>query len=416
MAEPSWGRVDPTSRTALVAVLTATFFVRFAFGITVAVFACYIHGACTGFGGGDVGTVGLVSAMAPVGEFSTVLFSGAGADRYGRFPVLFAGMAGSALLFAGVATTRDPIALAGLNLLFGVASGAILAASLAVVADRARLDARGYEMGRFDAMNLFGWIGGFAVGFAALGLLPNRILGVLFVVGAIALAVGLAVAARLIRGVPLDRGASSYQFGSVVSHVFRKSVLLVTLPWLVIYMLLGTALVFLGTAANGIGISTLYLGAAIGGGGALLVVTQPYFGRLSDRFGRTRMMTVGATGFVLVMLFASLLIAYGPRIPLLAGIGISVIAALAYGPAALAALADLSVALSRGTTMAIYSLTISLGMLGGLLVSTQLYARLGDLGLYVFFVLVSVALVALTIARYRDVTAPDRSAVTTPVR
>jgi MFS family permease len=397
-------------------VLTATFFVRFAFGITVAVFASYILHRSTGLGGGDVGTVGLVSAMASVGEFSTVLFSGAAADRYGRFPVLFAGMIGAAILFVGVSFTRDPWVLAGLNLAFGVASGAILAASLAVVADRAQTDARGYEMGRFDAMNLFGWIGGFAVGFAALGLLPNSRLEVLFWIGAAALATGLGVAAAVVRGASLYHGTRAFHFGEVVGAVFRKSVLVVTLPWLVIYMLLGTALVFLGTGADALGVSPVYLGAAIGGGGALLVLTQPAFGSLADRLGRTRMMTVGAIGFVLVMLFASLVIAYGPKIPLLVGIGVSVLAALAYGPAALAALADLSAQLSRATTMAIYSLTISLGMLGGLLVSTQLYARWGDEGIYLFFGLVSAALIGLTVERYRDIGARDAPGVTTPAR
>ncbi len=118
--------------------------------------------------------VGLVSAMAPVGEFSTVLLSGAAADRLGRFPVLFSGMAAAALLLAAAAVTRNPWFLAPVNLGFGVASGAILASSLAVVADEASPGDRGFEMGKFDAVNLLGWIGGFAVGFGALGTLPNR--------------------------------------------------------------------------------------------------------------------------------------------------------------------------------------------------------------------------------------------------
>ena len=82
--------VPPTPaehRRPLQAVLIATFFVRFGFGLTLAVFASYIIGRSTGLGGGDVGAAGVISAMAPVGEFSTVLISGAVADRYGRWPV-----------------------------------------------------------------------------------------------------------------------------------------------------------------------------------------------------------------------------------------------------------------------------------------------------------------------------------------
>jgi MFS family permease len=408
------GRTDPgptSNRRPLTAVLAATFFVRFAFGITIAVFASYLSGTSNGIGSVDVGTVGLVSAMAPVGEFSTVLLSGAAADRYGRFPVLFAGIGLSAVLFAAIATTRSVVVLGGVNLLFGVASGAILAASLAVVADRSGEDERGYEMGRFDAMNLFGWVGGFAAGFAAVGAVPNARLGVVFLAGAAVLAAGLITAALLVRGAPRRATAPAFHLREVLRSAFRRSVLLVTLPWLVIYMLIGTALVFLAKAANGVGVSTAYLALVIGGGGALLVVTQPYFGRLADRFGRMRLMTVGATGFLLVMLFASLVVAWGAQVPLLAALGVSVLVALTYGPAALAALADLATGIGRATTMAIYSLTISLGMLGGLLASTSLFSRLGNLGLYLFFAGISAALVALTLARYREV-----RRLTTPAR
>jgi MFS family permease len=400
----------------LVAVFSATFFVRFAFGITVAVFASYISGHTTNLGQGDVGTVGIVSAMAPVGEFSTVLLSGLAADRYGRFPVLFGGMAGAAILFTVVATTRSAFVLGGLNLLFGVASGAILAASLAIVADRSGLDERGFEMGRFDAMNLFGWIAGFAFGFGLLGGIPNSSLNDAFVVGATLLAAGLAVSVLLVRGLAIRQRRTGVALREVLDQAFRRGVLLVTLPWLVIYMLIGTALVFLGTAAGGAGIPTVYLAAIIGGGGTLLVVTQPYFGRLADRRGRMKMMTVGVIGFVVLMALASLLVAYGPRPVLLGGLGVSVLVALVYGPAALAALADLTLEMSRATTMAIYSLTISLGMVVGLVVSTQLYARLGNLGLYLFFGGVAAALVVLTVARYRVLTSGPGATVTTPAR
>jgi MFS family permease len=134
---------------------------------------------------------------------------------------------------------------------------------------------------------------------------------------------------------------------------------------------------------------------------------------MADRYGRMRLMIVGATGFVLVMLFASLIVAFGPAVPLLGAIGVSVVAALMYGPAALAALTDLSRDVGRATTMAIYSLTISVGMLIGLLASSQLYSRLGDLGLYVFFGSLAAALAGLTAARIADLrgAGPDRPTI-----
>jgi MFS family permease len=384
----------------LAAVFVATFFVRFSFGITIAVFASYITGHSTGLTPQQFGTAGLVSAMAPIGEFSTVLLSGAAADRWGRYPILFGGMAGAAVLFAVVAATRSPFVLGVANFLFGIASGAILAASLAVVADRSGADERGLEMGRFDAVNLSGWIGGFAFGFGALGLLANSALSVVFLIGASALILGIVGASALLRGAPLRASAPTFSLRQVLRSAFRGSVLVVTLPWLVIYSLIGTALVFLAPAAAGVGIHPLYLAAVIGGAGGLLVLTQPYYGRRVDRFGRTRMMTVGATGFILVLAFASLVIAYGPALPLLIALGASAVPALAYGPAALAALADLAGELSRATTMAIYSLTISAGMFVGLVASSQLLARFGNPGLYPFFGTIAFVLAVLTAVRW----------------
>ena len=390
------------SRPALTAVLAATFFVRFAFGITIAVFAAYITRQSTGFTGSEVGTAGLVTALAPVGEFSTVLLSGVAADRWGRFPILFGGMGSAAVLFVLISGTRSALTLGASNLVFGVASGAILAASLAVIADRAGSDTRGYEMGRFDAMNLFGWIAGVAFGLGLEELLPNSRLGTAFLLGAVILLAGLATGIAILRGQRVRVRSRTFDLGRIVRSAFRRPVLVVTLPWMAIYALLGTALSFLGAAAAGIGIRPGYLALAIAGAGSLLVVSQPYFGRLADRAGRTRMMTVGAAGFVLVLICAGLLVRFGLSVPLLAGIGLGVAAALTYGPAALAALADLATEQGRATTMAIYSLTISLGMVLGLVSSTALYGRFGPVGLEPFFGVIAAVLVGLTAVRWNE--------------
>jgi MFS family permease len=397
--------------TPLLAVFVATFFVRFAFGLTLAIFASYIAGHSTGLSVGEADTAGWVSALAPVGEFSTVVFCGIAADRFGRFRVLFFGMAAASALLVFVSTTRDLAALGATNLAFGVASGAILAASLAVVAEFSGTTERGFEMGRFDAMNLFGWVAGFAFGLGLEDMVPNRSLSFVFLTGAAALAVGLAAAGWLARSIRRARPVAGFSPRSVLRNAFRLPVLVVTLPWLVIYALIGTALVFIGPSASAIGIRPGYLALVIAGGGALLVVTQPYFGRLADRQGRTRMMTVGALGFGLAMLFSCLLVAYGFLWPLGLGLGVSVLLALAYGPAALAALADLAREISRATTMAIYSLTISFGMTVGLLASTTLLTTFGAFGLYVYFGGLAAVLGALTGARWREV-----ARATIPVR
>ncbi|MCI4325943.1 MAG: MFS transporter [Thermoplasmata archaeon] len=408
MTDPPTVPEPPTEAgRALRAVFGATFFVRFSFGITLAVFASYVASRSIGLDTGAVGTIGIVSALSPVGEFSTVLLSGAAADRYGRFPVLLAGTATAAVVMALVATSRSPYFLGAANLAFGVASGAILASSLAVVADRAEVDRRGLAMGRFDAVNLLGWILGFAVGFAALGTLPNRELPLVFVGASVLLGLGFVFAWRTTRGDPEPGvGHGTMNVALLVRTAVRRDVLVVTLPWLVIYLLLGTLFVFLGTAATGAGIPATELAVVIGVGGCLLLVTQPVFGGFADRYGRFRLMAIGTVGFVGVLTAAGWLATYGVSIPAIALLGASALPALAYGPAALAALADLSRALSRATTMAIYTLTISLGMLIGLLASTTLFSHFGAAGLDVFFGAIALGLVALTLVRYYDVRRP----------
>ncbi len=378
---------------------------RFGFGLTISIFAAYLLGHSVPTTSEGVGTVGFISSLAPIGEFATVILSGAAADRYGRFHVLIVGMGASAVLLAIVSFTRDPLALGGLNLLFGVASGAILAASLAVVGDQAHLDERGYQMGRFDAVNLLGWVLGFASGFAIEGSLPALDLAWTFRAGALALVGGLAFALYSGRHHTEVGRAGAFAWNRIRSAVARRDVLLVTLPWLVIYLLLGTLLVFLGTAATSAGLPISTIALLIGGGGLVLLLTQPTFGRLADRFGRMRLMIVGTFGFLGILFGAGLLTAFGARPEALAVVGVSAPAALAYGPAALAALTDLSREYTRATTMAIYSLTISLGMLLGILGSTQLFSRFGNDGLYLFFTVVGIALTILTVLRYQDVRA-----------
>ncbi|MGI0054438.1 MAG: MFS transporter [Thermoplasmata archaeon] len=403
-----------TEPADLPAVLGATFLVRFAFGISIAVFASYLEGHMVGLAPGEFGTVGLVSSTASIAEFSTVLLSGIAADRYGRWRILGIGMGVAAVMTLLFTVTRSPVPIASINFVFGIASGAILAASLALVADEAPRARRGYDMGRFDAVNLAGWIVGYAAGLIALGVLPNSWLAGIFPVGTLALLIGLLYAHHLRRRqVPVARVVRARRIP--LGDIVRRRVVIVVAPWLVIYTLIGTALVFLGTAADGVGISPIYLGIAIGIGGLLLTLTQPAFGTLADRFGTTRLMMIGTGGFVVVLLGAILIASYGAPPFLIAIVAVGVVGALAYGPAALSALAELSRSISRATTMAVYTLCISLGMTIGLLASTQLWANFGVPGIDAFFAVLAGALVVLAGLRYWDDSVAT-AALTTPAQ
>ncbi len=395
----------PESPRLLRAVFGTTFFIRFGFGLTVSVFASYFARTSLGISGGEVGLVGFLSSLAPIGEFTTVLLSGLAADRYGRFPILLGGTVAASLLLAVMSLGRSAGLLGGANLLFGIASGAILAASLAVVADQSGRMERGFEMGRFDAVNLLGYILGFAAGLAALGTLPNSELPWLFRIGAAVLLAGFLFALASVRGYsePVDR--NTFQLRHIQEAILRRDVLLLVLPWFVIYMLLGAAFIFLGSAAKGVGLPLTWLAALIAGAGLLLLVTQPWFGRQADRRGRPLFLVLGTIGFVSLLGLAGLIAQYGPRDYLLGGIGLSALFALGYGPAALASLTDVSRTLTRGTTMALYSLVISAGMVAGLWGVSALDSTYQTAGVDLFFLLIAGGLIILTTARLDDLRA-----------
>ncbi len=395
----------PESPRLLRAVFGSTFFIRFGFGLTVSVFVSYFTRESHGLHLSAVGLAGFLSALAPIGEFTTVLVSGLAADRFGRFPILLGGTVSASLLLTLMSLGRSAALLGGGNFLFGIASGAILAASLAVVADQSGKGERGLEMGRFDAVNLLGYILGFAAGLGAVGTLPNAELPWLFRIGAAVLLAGFIFALFSVRGYAEPKYRNTFQLQHIRVAVLRRDVLLLVLPWFVIYMLLGTAFAFLASAASGVGFPVTWLAALIAGGGLLLLLTQPWFGRQADKRGRPLFLLLGTVGFVSLLGLAGLIAQYGPRDILIGGIAVSALFALGYGPAALASLTDVSQSVTRATTMAVYSLVISAGMVVGLWGSTALYSALGVAGLDLFFLLIAGGITLTTTLRLDDLKA-----------
>ncbi len=388
----------------LPTVFTSTLLIRFGFGITLSVYAFYL--------GTSVGLVGTAAALAPALELSTVLFSGFAADRFGRLPVLRFGLGLGVVVLLLMSTTRSLILQGALSGVFGLASGAILASSLAFTGDVSPPDGRGREMGWFDAVNLAGWVSGFAAGYLLAGFLPASRLNEAFWVGALAVLLGLVLVLWRARGyaeLTAPKFLDRHRIGSALGN---PDTLLIILPWTAIYMIIGALFTFLGPAARTLAIPLWELGLAILGGGALLFLTQPFYGRLADRWGRDPLMRLGIAGFLGVLTAASLLVELGNGRPLVAdlcyaGIALSAIAALAFGPASLAALADLSRRLSRATTMALYSMMISAGMTVGILLASALFTALGNPGVVAFFILVGAFLAGITLwRRARLQTAP----------
>ncbi len=404
----------PAERTLLPAVFLSTFFIRLGFGLTLGIYTFYL--------GSTVETAGLTAAASPTIEAATVLFAGIAADRFGRLPVLrLALLLGGALLLV-MSLTRDVLFLTLLSGAFGLTSASILAASLAVTGDVSARSERGLEMGRFDSFNLAGWIYGYALGLILVSVLNGtkhpETLAIGFDVGAAAVFAALATLIVLSRGQQETHVVNAFDGAELKAALLGSDILLIVLPWLAIYMLIGTLFAFLGVAGNTLSIAPWKLGAGIAAAGTLLLFTQPFYGRLSDRRGRTRVMLVGVAGFLGVLLFGSLIAVLGIagwHVAFLAGIGISAIPALAFGPSSLAALTDASHRSRRGTTMSFYAFALAAGMALGLVASSEFYTKWSNWGVVAFFALVAAMLVVFTWLRLRrlsDEGAPERPSPT----
>ncbi len=391
---------ERSERTLLPAVFLSTFLIRLGYGLALGVYTFYL--------GNTVETAGLTAAASPAIEASTVLFAGIAADRFGRLPILRVGLLfGSVLLFA-MAFTRDPLYQTLISGAFGLSSASILAASLAVTGDVSARNERGFEMGRFDSFNLAGWIWGYALGLILVSVLNGKAhpgnLSVVFDIGSGVVLVALVALMALSRGLKETHIQRAFDRAEIKDALLRTDVLLVVLPWMPIYMLLGALFAFLGEAGSTLNIPSWELGGGILIAGSLLLFTQPFYGRLSDRLGRTRIMLVGVAGFLGVLLFGSLVAIFGIsglRALLIAGIGLSAIPALAFGPSSLAALTDSSRQSRRGTTMSFYSLSIATGMAVGLAVSAEFYTFWNTWGVVYFFALVAALLALFTALRIR---------------
>jgi len=399
---------QPSGSSRLLWPLYAsTFLIRFSFSLMIMVFPLYLIHL-------DRVLYGLVWSASPAAEFVTVIFMGAIIDRYGRKPVLSGGLVlGTAMMFC-IATTRDPLVIGVFNAFHGVAAGMILASSLALLADYAPKDSRGAEMGTFDGANLSGWGAGFLMG----GLVNERLasdLSLGFVLAGLVGASGLVYVYLSVK--EPNREAFTIKrldAGHILSVFKRRSVLLLTMPWLMMYIMIGGGLAFAGLEGQNQEIPAWMVGAGMAGLCAMLMSTQRFFGRLSDKHGRMPLMLTGVTGILgLVLLGGGVYLAGWPESlevvtgnllvwgPIMALAGVFGFMAFAFAPAALASLGDVAKKRQHGVTMSVYSMVISAGMMIGTPASGAVLNAGGLPAMLAFFgACVGMMLVFVVIRRY----------------
>jgi MFS family permease len=400
---------DPFYLRLLSSLYISTFFIRASFGIMLATLPIYLNitTAYTGYG--------IVAAASPLFEMGTVLFIGAVVDRYGRKIVLLSGLLGAAIFLVLLSFTKSLYLIFCINAAHGMAAGAILVSSLALLTDYAPENKRGREMGAFDAFNLLGWVVGYAIGALFLELLKTSLYQTFLIAGAMALFGCIYSYFNITEPKKYDILSKKIRFDTIVKVFKQRSILLLTLPWFIVFMIIGAVMTFLtvSTSQGILSISPVYLSAGIIGAGFILILTQVFYGRLSDRHGRLPIMIVGTIGFVGLM--AVIGIGYSLA-PLASGeevknnilrfwplLGLFGFMALAFGPSALSSLADEAQEKARGVTMAVYSIVISAGMFIGVPLVAAIFDNYGGSGVLYFMIGCAVAMLCLIIARYFEV-------------
>ena len=393
----------------LSSLYISTFFIRTSFGIMIATLPIYL-GITKDFIG-----YGLVAAASPLFEMGTVFFIGAIVDRYGRKQILLFGLLIAAFFMLLLSVTKNLYVIFGINAAHGIAAGAILVASLALLTDYAPAERRGREMGAFDAFNMLGWVVGYAVGVLFLEFFKDALWSA-FVVAGIMASAGFVYS--YINITEPEKGSYLFEkihFRSILDVLKQRSIILLTLPWFIVFMLIGAAMTFLtvSTSQGIIMISPVVLATIILVGGLFLIITQIIYGRLSDKYGRLPIMFVGTIGFVGLMAVIGIGYVFSPTTssedirgsitrfwPLLGLFGFM---ALAFGPSALSSLADETHQKKKGVTMAVYSVVISAGMFVGIPLIAAISDHYGGFGVLVFTIGCAIAMLCLMVARFFDV-------------
>jgi len=388
----------------------ATFAVRVSFAIIFIAFPLYL--------GDDLGYLAyaLILSTWPIVEMVAVLAVGATIDRRGRKTVLWTSTLLAGLVLFGFTLSNNPWWVALNNGIMGLAAAGILVASLALIADYAPQAKRGREMGVFEFVQIFGWLAGFAIGGVLVEVFSDHLPMVFAFAGIMCLfAAGYAyfnVREPLIKSYTTEKLTWSHLW----SVLRQRSIVLLILPWFLIYLLISAAFTFIFKAGyEELALTGYQLAALLVGGGAVILGTFVLFGRLSDRMGRVPVMAIGALGMACLMVIVGVMVVTAPEDGadgagsdhinrFIAPIAVSAFFAGAFAPAALAALVDVSSQRRRGMTMGVYSFAISLAMAVGPIIAGSLIDGLGGYGFLVYLAACGLLLLLLVFLRWRDTT------------
>jgi DHA1 family multidrug resistance protein-like MFS transporter len=366
----------------------AVFLMRFSFGLVIFTLPIYLpKQVFSNF------TVAMIAAAYPVAETICGPGIGALADKFGRRRWIWIGLSISTFALFAFTMNRSVWYLVLVHAIQGVAAAMIIVSSLTMVTDVSTVSTRGREMGIYDFSNLSGYV----VGILVAGLLTEtHFIRAPFYFGS-ALAAFAAIFAYF-----KVKETTTHEKHQVLSPVQtirflirdRRSAAMFPI-WLSVTTFIGMALTF----GPRLGPSPMVTSFVLGGIVLALALSQPFFGHLSDRYGRGRLMMLGMLS--LIGLFVTVIAMFRWHLgiafvtPFLAVFGLG---SFAFAPAALASLGDFAPTKGRGTTMGVYSLVISLGTIVGPLLAGFLLDRHGLTSLFYAALVILIAALAVAIA------------------
>ena len=373
-------------------VLSATplyvsvFLMRFSFGLVLFTLPIYLpKREFSNF------VVGLIAAAYPVTETICGPAIGILVDRLGRRRWIYLGLVISTVALFAFTLSTNVLYLIAVHAVQGIAAAMIIVSTLTIVTDLTTTTNRGREMGVYDFANL----GGYMAGILAAGILTRvgSKLAPFYFASALA---GVAAIFAYLK-VKEPRGRSKHSASSPIQTLkvllaHRRSAAMFPI-WLAVTTFLGMALTF----GPRVGPSPLVTSFFFAGAVLVLAITQPFFGYLSDRYGRDKLMTVGMVSilglfFTIINVLRGRLL-FSSVLPFLVVFGVG---SFAFAPSALASLGDIAPERGRGTTMGVYSVVISLGTIIGPLLGGYLLDRYGMTSL--FYAGLVILIGALTLA------------------
>ncbi len=336
------------------------------------------------------GVVGLIIASYPLVEGVAALPVGAYIDRRGRRRAFVLGMSLISILTLILGLTNNVLIVGVTHAMMGLSAALVTISSLTMITDLTGVHNRGAGMGGFDFANL----GGYGIGIL-LGLFFSTIfdrLGNTFIVVAAIFAAATVFIYFFLREPPHTsekRKSLREMYESLtgeVSAIFPLwfSMTIITGMYFFLPRLASRASTVPRQVVSSSSAPTIILGLLIVGAGAL------FFGRLSDKIGRTRTIMIGVAGEIgFLLIFPDLfqkLVLIPPGQSFLVTIqevgvlgvvgGIMFFLGSALVPTILAFVGDKAAHDYRGSAMGLYSLMLS----AGLALGTVLAGVADDLG------------------------------------